>query len=205
MSEENERSETLSFAVKMAFGIGNMVDILGVNGLWFPYASAFYAKVLQLGASEVGTIFLVAQISGGIFAPMMGIISDLTRCPLYGSRKFFHLLGLVAFVGSFFFLWHDCFGCGDRFRTTFYSSFTVVFEFGFMTMQITQLALLPELASTKQSKVELNSIRLGMNFLARSLWHLSHAVLSFQVWVQSRWEFALFGHCLDTVGDPTLR
>ena len=136
-----------------------MLNIFGANGLWFPYASAFYTRVLRLGASKVGTILLVAQISGGIFAPMMGIISDLIRCPLYGSRKFFHLVGLVAFAGSFFFLWHDCFGCGDRFRTIYYSSFTVVFELGFMTMQITQLALLPELATTKQSKVELNSIR----------------------------------------------
>ena len=153
------KEEKLSLLLRISFGMGNMLNVLGVVGMWFPYAPAFFTKVLELSVSQAGTIVLVAQVAGGVFAPVVGILSDLCKCPIYGKRKIFHLLGVLSFVCSFFFLWHDCFGCQDKYKTAYYSIIAVIFQFGYAATQISQLALVPELATSKHLKVELNSIR----------------------------------------------
>ena len=159
MSESGENQERLSIMFRVAFGMGNMLNVLGVVGMWFPYALTFFTKVLLLSPKQAGTIVLVAQVAGGVFTPLVGMLSDLCKCPIYGRRKIFHLIGIVAFVCSFFFLWHDCFRCEDKYKTLYYSVLAVVFQFGYAATQIPQLALVPELAPNKHMKVELNSIR----------------------------------------------
>ena len=74
----------------------------------------------------------------------------------------FQLVGVLAVASSFFFIWHDCLGCTnapDSYKVLYYSSFAIVFEFGWAATQIGQLALIPELTSDKSVQVELNSIR----------------------------------------------
>ena len=158
---EGQQQEKLSLVLRVAFGMGNMLNVLGVVGMWFPYSLTFFTKVLLFSHSEATTILLVAQVAGGIFTPLVGMLSDMCKCPIYGRRKIFHLIGVIAFVCSFFFLWHDCFGCQwpDKYRIVYYSLLAVVFQFGYAATQIPQLALVPELAPDKHMKVELNSIR----------------------------------------------
>ena len=149
--------EKLSLAFRLAFGMGNMINVLGIVGMWFPYGPSYLSRVLKL--EHTGTIILVAQVVGGVFAPVIGILCDLCPCRFYGRRKTWHLLGMLAFTLSFFFLWHDCFGCAPKYRTMYYSLITIPFQFGYSAMQIAQLALVPELAPNKHIKVELNQIR----------------------------------------------
>ena len=156
---DNEGEEKLSIILRIAFGLGNMLNVLGVVGMWFPYAVTFFNKVLLLSHSTAGTIVLIAQVAGGVFTPLVGMLSDMCKCSIYGRRKIFHLLGVIAFVCSFFFLWHSCFGCKTKYETLYYSCLAVLFQFGYAATQIPQLALVPELATNKHMKVELNSIR----------------------------------------------
>lgn len=160
---EEQTKEKLSLVLRIAFGMGNMLNILGVVGMWFPYALSFFTKVLLIPHNQAATIVLVAQVSGGVFTPLVGMLSDMCKCrgPIYGRRKIFHLIGVIAFVLSFFFLWHDCFECNwpSKYRTLYYSVLAVVFQFGYAATQIPQLAMVPELAPNKHMKVELNSIR----------------------------------------------
>ncbi len=154
---EHERPEKLSLVFRLSFGMGNMLNILGIVGMWFPYGPTYLSKVLKL--ERAGTVVLVAQVAGGVFAPIIGVLCDICPFYIYGKRKTWHLLGLMTFALSFFFLWHDCFSCDNKYRTIYYSLITIPFQFGYSAMQIAQLALVPELAPTKQAKVELNSIR----------------------------------------------
>ena len=158
---EGQTQEKLSIVVRIAFGMGNMLNVLGVVGMWFPYALGFFTKVLRISHDQAATIVLVAQVAGGIFTPLVGILSDLPICPIYGRRKTFHLLGVIAFIYSFFFLWHDCFGCHwpHMYITLYYSILAVVFQFGYAAMQTPQLAMVSELAPNRHTKIELNSIR----------------------------------------------
>ena len=159
MMSQGPEPGKLSITLRIAFGMGNMLNVLGVVGMWFPYAPSFFNKVLGIPHNEAGTILLVAQVAGGVFSPTLGMLSDACKCPIYGRRKALHLIGAIAFLCSFFFLWHDCFGCRPTYHTLYYSIIAVVFQFGYAATQISQLALVPELAPNKHMKVELNSIR----------------------------------------------
>ncbi len=157
MPTDTGEPQKLSLVFRLAFGMGNMLNVLGIVGMWFPYGPTYLSKVLKL--EHAGTVVLVAQIAGGLFAPVVGILCDICPFYLYGKRKTWHLLGLITFALSFFFLWHDCFGCNPKYHLVYYAMITIPFQFGYSAMQIAQLALVPELAPNKQAKVELNSVR----------------------------------------------
>ena len=159
MKPEGEQRK-LSLFFRLAFGMGNMLNVLSVVGLWFPYAVSFFNKVLYLEPHQVGTIVLVGQVAGGVFTPLTGMLSDVCKCPIHGRRKILHLLGVLSTASSFYFLWHSCYGCKSEISYTIYFSvFAIMFQFGYAAMQVAPLALVPELAPSRQMKVELNSIR----------------------------------------------
>ena len=158
---DNSPEGKLPLLQRFAFGTGHMLNVVAVAGMWFPYGIAFFKQVLLIPHASVGHIFIIAQVAGAVFMPFVGMWSDQCVCK-YGRRKIFHLVGLIAFVCSFFFVWHECFGCAgvpDSYKVLYYSSFAIVFQFGWAATQIAQLALVPELTSDKNVKVELNSIR----------------------------------------------
>ena len=155
--------ENLPLLQRIAFGTGHVLNIMTVVGMWYPYSVMFFQRVMQLSASSTATILLVTQVVGAVVTPFIGIWSDQCICK-YGRRKIFHLIGLICVACSFFFIWYPCIGCEllpERYKVLYYSSFAAVFQFGWASTQICQLALIPELASNKHVKVELNSIRLA--------------------------------------------
>lgn len=156
-------SDDLPVIQRIAFGTGHILNIMTVVGMWYPYSVMFFQKVLLLSPSSTATILLVSQVFGAIFTPFIGTWSDFCVCR-YGRRKIFHLIGLISVASSFFFIWFDCIGCEgveDTYKIVYYSSFAIVFQFGWASTQISQLALIPELAYNMPTKVELNSIRLA--------------------------------------------
>lgn len=161
---ENEATRTLRLLPwyrRFAFGTGHVLHVLAA-AMWYPYDVTFYQEVLQLSPGATGWIILAGQVAGAISTPFVGIWSDQTKCPRFGRRKIFHLLGVVAAVFSVFFIWHSCFGCQDApegYQILYFSSFAAVFQFGWAAAQIAQLSLIPELTNDKNIKVELNSIR----------------------------------------------
>lgn len=160
---EAHRTERVPLRQRIAFGSGNFINVLAVS-MWFPYNVTFFQKVLQLPPKSTGTIILIAQLAGALSTPFIGLWSDQARCR-YGRRKVFHLIGVIAVACSFFFIWHDCFGCtdvSDQYQVLYFSSFAIVFEFGWAAVQIAQLSVIPELTSDKHMKVELNAIRYGV-------------------------------------------
>lgn len=155
---------------RIAFGTGHILNIMAVVGMWYPYSVTFFQKVLRLSASSTATIVLISQVVGAIVTPFIGVWSDSCVCS-YGRRKIFHLIGIISVASSFFFIWFQCIGCEgveDSYKIVYYSSFAIVFQFGWACTQICQLALIPELASSKAAKVELNSIRLDMTSFSQT-------------------------------------
>ena len=153
--------ENLPLYSKLSFAVGNFINVLAVS-MWFPYNISFFQKVLQLPPSSAGTIVLVAQIGGAISTPFIGVWSDSCHCRVPGRRKVFQLIGILCVACSFFFIWHECLGCTNTpvgYQVLYYSSFAIVFEFGWAATQVGQLSLIPVLTSDKSVKVELNSIR----------------------------------------------
>ena len=156
--EEGRRR--LTWYRKLSFASGHFMNVVAIS-MWFPYSVIFFQKVLGLPPSDAGTIILVAQVAGGISLPFIGMWSDQTVLK-YGRRKIFHLFGIVATGLVLFFLWHECLGCSGAppaYQIVYFSSFAVVFQFGWAAAQIAQLSLIPELVRDKNEQMGLNAMR----------------------------------------------
>ena len=173
--------------------------------MWYPYSVTFFQKVIGLSSSGTATILLISQVVGAVVTPFIGIWSDSCSCKGYGRRKLFHLIGVICVVCSFFFIWHrciDCDGVDESYKILYYSSFAIVFQFGWASTQISQLALVPELTSDKATKVELNSIRLVQLDLLQQVLPKKHIICRYGVQVVSAmFVFILMWILLATLSD----
>ena len=165
MSESRKKEDgnnSLPLYKRIAFGSGHFMSVMAI-AMWFPYNVSFYEKVVGLTPKSTGTIILIAQVVGAISTPFVGLWSDQCTCN-YGRRKIFILIGTIAVAAPFLFMWHECLGCHDTpepYQVLYFSSFAVVFQFGWAAVQISQLSLIPELTINNTSKkVELISLRL---------------------------------------------
>ena len=72
--------------------------------MWFIYLTWYVANVVGLTDSMVGLVLLSGQITDGITTPIVGLLSDKTKCP-GGQRNFWYFLGFpivnLAFLGIF--------------------------------------------------------------------------------------------------------
>ncbi|KRZ23472.1 Major facilitator superfamily domain-containing protein 12 [Trichinella pseudospiralis] len=154
---------------RLAFGFGHVYNDLCAS-MWFSFLLVFFRKVLLFTAPAAGSIFLIGQIADAISTPAVGFESDRLNVPLfclkYGRRKFLHLIGTICVALSFVFLFMKCFGCtyGDDgtkewIQLLYYCPFVVIFQFGWASVQIGHLALIPELTPCTAERAALNGIR----------------------------------------------
>lgn len=150
----------LTWYRKLSFASGHFMNVVAIS-MWFPYNITFFQKVLLLPPSDAGTIILIAQISGAVSLPFFGMWSDQTVLK-YGRRKVFHLFGTLATGLVLFFMWHKCLGCSAapaKYQVVYFTSFAMVFQFGWAATQIAQLSLIPELVPDKGAQVGINAMR----------------------------------------------
>ncbi|XP_003374004.1 conserved hypothetical protein [Trichinella spiralis] len=154
---------------RLAFGFGHVYNDLCAS-MWFSFLLVFLRKALLFTAPAAGSIFLIGQIADAISTPAVGFESDRLNVPLfclkYGRRKFLHLIGTICVAMSFVFLFMKCFGCtyGDDgtkewIQLLYYCPFVVIFQFGWASVQIGHLALIPELTPCTAERAALNGIR----------------------------------------------
>ncbi|KRY13081.1 Major facilitator superfamily domain-containing protein 12, partial [Trichinella patagoniensis] len=153
---------------RLAFGFGHVYNDLCAS-MWFSFLLVFLRKALLFTAPAAGSIFLIGQIADAISTPAVGFESDRLDVPLfclkYGRRKFLHLIGTICVAMSFVFLFMKCFGCTygedgtkEWIQLLYYCPFVVIFQFGWASVQIGHLALIPELTPCTAERAALNGI-----------------------------------------------
>ena len=152
---------------RFAYGVGHVFNDMCAS-MWFTYLIVFYHMVLQISNLYAGLLILIGQIADAMATPIVGYFCDRTH-NRYGGRKTWHLIGTVMVAASFFFFWHTCIYCTNQsvgWQMLYWASFIVVFQFGWASVQVSHLALIPELThhlsekSGEAERVGLNSIRL---------------------------------------------
>jgi Na+/melibiose symporter-like transporter len=129
--------------------------------MWFSYLVLFFHKVVELGNTYAGMLILIGQLADALATPIIGFLCDKTHVR-YGRRKLWHLIGTVMVAISFFFFWHTCLGCshsGLGIQMVYFSIPIIIFQFGWASVQISHLSLIPELTDDKNERVGLNAIR----------------------------------------------
>ena len=141
---------------RRALGTAHLMNALCMTGMWFSYILTFFTKVIELPGPQAGLILFVVQFGGAIISPLVGVASDTCICA-YGRRKIFRVVGMI-----------DCLGCENApvgYKVLYYSSIAVVVQVAYSGMQLAQLTLIPELATDKATRMQLNGIRYGQMFM----------------------------------------
>ena len=186
IQKQTGRTPVAKWVEFFAYGVGHVFNDLCAS-LWFTYLLLFYHAVIELGNSYAGLLILIGQTADAISTPIVGMASDRTKFRYYGRRKIWHLIGTICVFLSFSFIWGKCYLCDINsntkslaFEIIYYSFFIVIFQFGWASVQISHLSLIPELTSNKSERVSLNSIRYIFTILANlSIFLVLAAVFGF--------------------------
>uniref|UniRef100_A0A915PSQ7 Uncharacterized protein n=1 Tax=Setaria digitata TaxID=48799 RepID=A0A915PSQ7_9BILA len=180
--ETMDASNELSGCEVLGYGIGHFYNDLCAS-MWFTYLLLFLEKVVVMRSSVAGLIMLIGQATDALSTAFIGVLSDSTPVPFCfrrcGQRKSWHALGTVLVTFSFAFVYNKCFMCNhsptDWELFAWYAPYVVVFQIGWAAVQISHLALIPELASDEGRRMTLNSVRHGCTVVANLI---IYAVLS---------------------------
>ncbi|RWS26271.1 major facilitator superfamily domain-containing protein 12-like protein [Leptotrombidium deliense] len=149
---------------KFGYSVGHVQNDL-CSAAWFTYLLVFMVSVLQMDNRSAGILLLIGQVADALATPFVGIESDrnldwaLCR---YGKRKTWHLLGTVCVLFTFPLIFNECIGCNNSHlyaKMIYYSSFIIVFQFGWASVQISHLSLIPDLTPVSSERIELNAYR----------------------------------------------
>lgn len=158
---ENEESRsTLSIYSKVGYALGHVFNDL-VATVWFSY-TLLYLKDVLLMPHEAGFYMMLGQITDAFFTAIVGYLIDR-----FSTKQLWHIMGTIVVVLSFpmlFMLQRDVLPYwGNLF---FFSLFITLFQMGWATVQISHLAILPELSTTIGDRSELNSMRYCMSIFS---------------------------------------
>ncbi|XP_020789034.1 major facilitator superfamily domain-containing protein 12 [Boleophthalmus pectinirostris] len=155
---------------RLCYAVGHFLNDLCAS-LWFTYLLVYLHAVLGFRSTAAGALLLLGQVADGVCTPLVGYESD--RVPgvkRLGKRKTWHLLGTVCVLLSFPFLFNPCLACSSSTpewaQILYFSPFVILFQFGWASVQISHLSLIPELASSEGAKVELTAFRYAFSVVA---------------------------------------
>ncbi|EEB15685.1 conserved hypothetical protein [Pediculus humanus corporis] len=163
-SSNRNPQASLTWRVWLSYGLGHVINDICAS-MWFTYLLVFFHLVLNFDPINAGTILLIGQIADAVSTPFVGIESDKNNgmwCFKYGKRKTWHLIGIICIICSFPFIFTPCIGCKGAHiyaQVIYYASFVIIFQFGWAAVQISHLALIPELTLNENERTQLTSIR----------------------------------------------
>lgn len=161
----------LKATTRFSYGVGHVFNDLCAS-MWFTYTLIFFSKVLLFSEALSGAVVLIGQIADGLATPFVGYFSDrgddFWFCK-YGRRKTWHILGSIFVLLTFPFIFSPCIGCADSdhwAQLIYYSAFIIIFQFGWASVQISHLSLVPELTPDKNERTSLLAIRYSFTVIS---------------------------------------
>ncbi|RZC40568.1 major facilitator superfamily domain-containing protein 12-like, partial [Asbolus verrucosus] len=149
--EYTEVYRRLPFKLQLAYGVGHVLNDICAS-MWFTYFNW-----------EAGFMLLVGQIADALSTPFVGFHSDQSDnfwlCR-YGRRKTWHLLGTMCVLTTFPFIFSPCINSNSHkwAQIFYYCVFIVIFQFGWASVQISHLSLIPELTPNEHDRTKLTAI-----------------------------------------------
>jgi len=162
----------LSLSKKIGYGLGHVLNDLCAS-MWFTYLLLFFHQVLYFNNNYSGLILLVGQVADGISTTVVGGLCDkpdnFWLCKKYGQKKSWHLIGTICVLFSFPFIFLPCIECSkadEWAQLIYYSAFAIIFQFGWASVQISHLALIPGLTDCQNERTGLTAIRYAMTVVS---------------------------------------
>ncbi|TYZ65243.1 hypothetical protein PybrP1_012339 [[Pythium] brassicae (nom. inval.)] len=161
----------------IAYGVGHVLNDMCAS-TWFSYLLVFLRQVASLSPVDSAVVMFAGQIADGVATPLVGVLSDLsTGFPSigFGRRKTWLAGGALLVVVCFYFVFA---ACAPRWFTNspsrvvlvvYYAVAASLFNFGWAAVQVSHMALVPELSIDDNVRCVLNSTRYAFTILSNVL------------------------------------
>jgi len=144
--------------------VGHVLNDL-VASCWFSYLLVFLRTVLLFPSTQAGLLLLIGQISDGLATPVVGVLSDKTDVR-FGKRRAWITIGSLVVALSFPPIFRQPLLPSLSLQSSsltllvlYYAFFIVIFQWAWASVQVSHLALVPELSRDSGERVYLNSLR----------------------------------------------
>lgn len=152
----DQMRSTLTFIQKIGFGLGHVYNDL-CAGVWFSYTLLFMQGALKMPGAEAGALVMLGQIGDALATPIVGVLADK-----YGTKRKWHIAGTGLVFLTFPLIFSLCPWCWSApvwWPPTYFAGAILLFQLGWAIVQITHLAMIPEMSRTKKDRTELTAIR----------------------------------------------
>jgi Na+/melibiose symporter-like transporter len=153
--------------VVASYSLGHVLNDLSASA-WFSYLIFFLKKVRHLPAPDAGLVMLCGQLADAVGTVTSGLLSDRSEgcAPLgLGRRKLWYIAGTVTVAVCFSGIFTVELVRGEG-QTAYYAAAASLFNVGWAAVQVSHMALLPELTSNAAEQVTLNSCRYAASVIA---------------------------------------
>ncbi|XP_064110613.1 major facilitator superfamily domain-containing protein 12-like [Macrobrachium nipponense] len=148
--------------VKYGYSVGHIFNDLCAS-MWFTYLLVYLQYVLQLDRGLSGFLLFLGQVADAVSTPLIAMQSD-RGCTFgsYGRKKSWHVIGTICVILSFPFIFIVCWVCFGSLGQGYVLMIGVMiclFQFGWAAVQVSHLALIPDLTDLEAERDELNILR----------------------------------------------
>jgi Na+/melibiose symporter-like transporter len=197
----------LSWLVRAGYSVGHVLNDL-CAACWFSYLLLYLQQVQGLSGTQAGAVLFSGQLADALATPLVGLGSDATRSGLpafgLGKRKIWNAGGVLLVAISFTFIFGVCLGCdvGEReggagaatLKTVTFSLAAAFFNFGWASVQVSHMAMVPELTTDENERVLLNSSRYAFTVLSNVAVFLVVLGLLQKAGAEGKYEPVVYSH-----------
>lgn len=149
-----EDKSTLKLLEKLGFALGHVYNDL-CAGIWFSYTLVYLKSVIRMSGPEAGAMMMVGQVGDAISTGIIGVLSDYC-----GTKRKWHIFGTFLVLISFPLIFTICPFCSvNWWRLFYFSTVILVFQCGWPVVQVSSLAMIPEMSKTQRDRSELTAMR----------------------------------------------
>uniref|UniRef100_A0A182PVD0 Major facilitator superfamily (MFS) profile domain-containing protein n=1 Tax=Anopheles epiroticus TaxID=199890 RepID=A0A182PVD0_9DIPT len=158
-----EKRSTLTMCEKIGYGLGHVYNDL-CAGIWFSYTLLFMQGALGMPAAEAGAMVMLGQVGDAIATPIVGLLTDR-----YGTKRQWHIAGTFIVFLTFPMIFSLCPWCTVAphwWEILYFVIVILAFQFGWPIVQVTHLAMIPELSRTQKDRSDLTAIRYSVSIVS---------------------------------------
>lgn len=169
LCEANATSKAAKFRLRIGYACGHAQNDL-CGAMYFSYLLV-YLEGVGLSPLGAGAVLIAGQFVDGIATPLVGSLSDRYSCVepgccygISGRRKSWYIGGLILVSSTFWVLFTPYPAEFEIFlpAAVYYGLANCVFQIGWATVQVSNMAMVPELTPLLSERIVLNSLRFAV-------------------------------------------
>jgi Na+/melibiose symporter-like transporter len=204
-------SQSSSFSVD---GLSKLTSALYITGhvlndlcaaCWFNYLLYFLVNVSRVSNATAGAVMLAGQLADGIATPLVGLYSDRYETKI-GKRKPWYIAGTIIVPITFFFIWQPCYpasyfdGSAElAIQILWYGTAAALFNVGWASIQISHMALLPNITPSLERRNFLIGWRTAFTYIS-NVAVLGMALALFNIIGSPSLQFAILSISIIAIG-----